>query len=240
MPSHPSMPPCEQCGSPVRSKPNKDRPRRFCSVPCRAAGLRVQPHTVCVICSTSIARKNSPSRPRRYCSEACYKQRSRPLDVRFWEKVDKDGPVPEHRPDLGPCWIWTGAADLGGYGKLGRGRRAEGFVKASHISWAIHHGVFPGVLDVCHHCDYPLCVRPGHLFLGTGADNMRDAQRKGRLVGAGKGERNHNALLTEQDVRSIRLRHADGASIGQLAVEHHVGYMVIWYVVRRETWAHVV
>ena len=27
------------------------------------------------------------------------------LAERFWAKVNKDGPVPEHRPDLGPCWI---------------------------------------------------------------------------------------------------------------------------------------
>ncbi|MBU6428993.1 MAG: hypothetical protein KGR26_08285, partial [Cyanobacteria bacterium REEB65] len=25
----------------------------------------------------------------------------------FWAQVDKDGPIPSHRPDLGPCWIWT-------------------------------------------------------------------------------------------------------------------------------------
>ncbi len=30
----------------------------------------------------------------------------RPLAERFWEKVNKGGPVPEHRLDLGPCWLW--------------------------------------------------------------------------------------------------------------------------------------
>jgi hypothetical protein len=28
------------------------------------------------------------------------------LEERFWEKVDKNGPVPAHRPELGPCWVW--------------------------------------------------------------------------------------------------------------------------------------
>ncbi len=37
---------------------------------------------------------------------------------RFWSKVDKDGPVPAHRPDLGPCWLWT-AARTHGYGRFG-------------------------------------------------------------------------------------------------------------------------
>ena len=29
------------------------------------------------------------------------------LEERFWRKVDKNGPIPEHRPELGPCWVWT-------------------------------------------------------------------------------------------------------------------------------------
>lgn len=34
---------------------------------------------------------------------------------RFWLKVDKGGPVPIERPDLGPCWQW-GAGTVHGYG----------------------------------------------------------------------------------------------------------------------------
>lgn len=33
-----------------------------------------------------------------------------PKDVeRFWAKVNKEGSVPEHCPEIGPCWTWTGA-----------------------------------------------------------------------------------------------------------------------------------
>ncbi len=28
----------------------------------------------------------------------------RTLDDRLWSKVHKEGPVPGHRPELGPCW----------------------------------------------------------------------------------------------------------------------------------------
>jgi len=41
------------------------------------------------------------------------------LEDRFWAKVDKNGPVPAHRPELGPCWIWTAARFKRGYGKFG-------------------------------------------------------------------------------------------------------------------------
>lgn len=33
----------------------------------------------------------------------------RTIEERFWAKVDKNGPMPEGRPDLGPCWLWTAA-----------------------------------------------------------------------------------------------------------------------------------
>lgn len=39
--------------------------------------------------------------------------RNPPLEERFWAKVNKDGPIPEHRPELGPCWVWTGSLSRG-------------------------------------------------------------------------------------------------------------------------------
>lgn len=37
---------------------------------------------------------------------------------RFWSKVSKDGPVPGHMSNLGPCWTWTGSRGTGGYGHI--------------------------------------------------------------------------------------------------------------------------
>src|SRR6266478_3004291 len=47
--------------------------------------------------------------------------RARRLDnqvKRFWSKVDKSGSAPTARPDLGPCWLWTGHTNGKGYGQL--------------------------------------------------------------------------------------------------------------------------
>ena len=37
-------------------------------------------------------------------------------EARFWSKVDRSGPLPVERPELGPCWLWRGSLDHGGYG----------------------------------------------------------------------------------------------------------------------------
>ena len=38
----------------------------------------------------------------------------------------------------------------------------------------------------CHRCDVTICVNPDHLFAGTQADNVHDAQEKGRFTGRPK------------------------------------------------------
>ena len=82
----------------------------------------------------------------------------------FWDQVTKsDG-------------CWTFAAHLSGHGyRSFRGRPAH------RVAWELSNGPIPDGMNVLHKCDNPPCVRPTHLFLGTHADNMRDAKEKGRM-----------------------------------------------------------
>lgn len=100
----------------------------------------------------------------------------RPLAERFWEKVDRDGPV--SREELGRCWIWTAARNVHGYGKIGV--PGSVIVGAHRVAWGLERGPIPAGLWVLHRCDNPPCVRIDHLFLGTALDNNRDSASKGR------------------------------------------------------------
>ncbi len=116
---------------------------------------------------------------RRYKHGQVAAQRRTPTEPRFWAKVNKDGPVPAHRPDLGACWLYTGSKYKYGYGflwvsELGRQ------ISAARYSWELANGPSDPMLDILHHCDNPPCVRAAHLWQGTHSDNMRDCYAKRR------------------------------------------------------------
>lgn len=106
---------------------------------------------------------------------------------RFWAKVDKNGPIPKHAPELGNCWQWMATRLKGGYGQFFHKNRMGLAHRASHDLFI---GPIPAGFDCCHRCDNPSCVNPDHIVAASTLWNMRDASRKGRIV-ARNAERTH-------------------------------------------------
>lgn len=164
---------------------------------------------------------------------------ARPIAERFWEKVSKDGLVPAHRPELGPCWIWTGGINehRGGYGMF---MVRKGVIRRSHrIAWELANDrAVPAGLWVLHRCDNPPCVRPDHLFLGTPKSNVDDMAAKGRTR-VRHGSDRPQARLSEADVTAIRTARAQGAVGAELARQYGVHRSTIYHICQRDNWKHI-
>jgi hypothetical protein len=163
------------------------------------------------------------------------------LKERFEAKINKDGPIQPHTPELGPCWIWTGCISTSGhrYGLMGY----RYITNSTHrIAWVLENGDIPNKLHVLHKCDEPSCCRPSHLFLGTNRDNTLDRTRKGRTAkGIRHGSHTHperrpigethgRTKLSSDDVREIRRMRKEGVAGTEIARRFGRSFSAIYMI----------
>lgn len=80
---------------------------------------------------------------------------------RFYSKVAEDG---------NGCWVWQGALDRDGYGRIGYEGRTFAAHRISYRQWV---RPIPSWLQLDHLCRNPSCVNPAHLEAVTCATNIQ-------------------------------------------------------------------
>lgn len=174
------------------------------------------------------------------------------MEERFWKYVDK---TPGFGPN-GDCWRWTGDTNKRGYGRVYTNGCGSRRIAAQRASWEIFHGAtMPDEYHACHTCDTTACCNPLHVFPGTPAINTADMFMKGRWrrgnkrrsdIGAKrlpgefpKGEDNHSAKLTEEEVLQIYSEVKNGATRKATARKFKISKSVVMKIVQGRQWKHL-
>lgn len=123
------------------------------------------------------------------------------LEEYFWAHVDKDGPIPVHRPELGPCWIWKGTITSHGYACI----QYNGVTMQAHV-FAHELLIGPAPTDDLkntqrdHLCKNKACPNPWHLEIVTRRENILRSDSP-TAINARKEvcDKGHDALISRPD-----------------------------------------
>ena len=148
----------------------------------------------------------------------------------FWARVDS----------AKECWEWQGACNSTGYGTVAWGGKLYTAHRiAAWLSGLVKEPSAPAnsraKTHVLHKCDNRKCCNPEHFFLGSYADNQKDAYHKVRRA-APNGEKNANSKLTNKQADEIRVRYRQGELQVPLAKEFGVSQRVISLIVRGKSY----
>ncbi len=147
---------------------------------------------------------------------------------KLWSKIDKQ--------TKDECWEWQGTKTTAGYGVL----RVNYKLNYAHrLMWQLHNRTdIPKKGVICHKCDNPPCCNPAHLFLGSQADNLKDARNKGRLPSI-QGERHFNTAITEDNVRQIRYLGYTNMTKKKIGEKFGISRQAVTDILYKRTWGHV-
>jgi hypothetical protein len=199
------------------------------------------PDLTCQYCSEIFHIKPSKDNGRhRYCSVDCrmkdFANNYRSiLEERFLSKVVKQTtPTSSHVST--PCWMWQDHVNRYGYGYLTVMQPKKHKEQAHRVSMFLFkpNESIEG-LHVCHYCHTKLCVNPEHLHPGSAEENIEEMVDVGRQA---KGEELPQAVLTEHNVRAIRIE-LSNTPRKVLAERYGVCLGTIDCIAQGRSWKHV-
>jgi hypothetical protein len=148
------------------------------------------------------------------------------MEDRFMKRVNR--PI-----DVNECWEWTGGKTPNGYGMFSIGKKSIHAHRFAYIHWK---GDIPNGLWVLHTCGQK-CVNPAHLEAGSPSkNNGSDKKRDGTLL---EGTRNPACRYTEEDIRDIRSRYANGETQTSISISTGIGQGYISDVCLRKIWKNI-
>ncbi len=158
----------------------------------------------------------------------------------FWRFVRKETSVRSKHVST-PCWIWMGSllcTQRGKtYGRMNVQLKDRILNALTHrLSFIIHHGPIPAGKLVRHTCDEKLCVNPGHLVLGTYAENGQDTFDRMTLP---RGTAKPSAKLNDDLVKDARDRFSKGESLSSISKSLGVHFKTIQTAIDGRSWRHV-
>ncbi len=116
-------------------------------------------------------------------------------------------------PDANGCCIWCGSLDKDGYGRVSfRINDKKPCIRAHRLAKWIVEKPIDNKLLACHKpiiCHNRLCCNPDHIYWGTVKQNTNDQVLDGTFRDK-KGIKHHNAKLTEEQVKEIKLLLKEG------------------------------
>lgn len=129
------------------------------------------------------------------------------------------------------CWIWLGAINENGYGRVSWLRRNA---HAHRVVYEILARPLKAGEQVLHRCDNPCCVNPDHMFIGDPALNKADSVSKKRHV---HGEKHPTSKLTDET--ALQILRAPG-KYRDIAKQFGVHNSIVWGIKARKHWKHLV
>lgn len=133
------------------------------------------------------------------------------------------------------CWVWGGGISSTGYGVFWM----EGKNRNSHT---VAYEFFVGEIGdwwVLHTCDNKACVNPEHLYLGSHADNTKDAVERGRMATGDKHgsktsnrdfsfDKNPNKGISKENCIAIRAAILGGVKPAWIASQINVNLSTVY------------